>query len=152
MIMSYIHHIPEGIAVALLGLLAMNCLSIPSIIIAVKKLRRTGDVSIWESSSVPAIALDKAGKPTRNLFLAYALIYPAYLNYPNVLTITSCVTLVVVISMTEVIRFKRARKVEESGIVLTGKAKEKHDKYVKKVEKNIDSLQKLSSLTKRKNK
>ena len=152
MIMSYIHHIPEGIAIALLGILAMNCLSIPSLIIATKKVRRAGDSSIWEASSVPAIALSKAAKPTRNLFLAYALIYPAYLNYPNALTIAACVAIVVVIAMMEVFRFKKARKVEENGIVLTGKGKEKHDKYVQKLEKDVNTLRNISSLTKRKNK
>ena len=145
-LMNYIHHIPEVIAISLLGLFSMSFMTIPSVIIGVKKIRNVGLASVWDSSSLQSIALRSTGAATRNLFFAYALIYPFYLNEPNHFTLIGYLIVVMVVAMNAVFQFTKARKIEENKISLTGKAKINHEKYVQKLIKTVSTFRKLSSV------
>lgn len=148
-VFGVIQYIPESIAIVLIGLLAMACMSITAVVLGVIKIRSTDNISVWVSANPLSLALLAAGKTTRNLFIAYALIYPFFHDSPDVLTLCLSVLVVIASGCYSVKRFYSARKITGNKKTLAGKEKTKHERYVKQLKKDIDSLRGISCLLRR---
>lgn len=144
---SFFAYLPESIAILMVGFMVITMIGISSSWLAMNKVRSSQERTLWQATSLPSIALRKAHIVVRNLFIAYAIIFPFYRELPNLWTVIACLGVVLTLSLYACIRFKYAQYVETiPRKELTEKQKQNHIKYVSSEERQFNAIVKCIDL------